>query len=228
MTNLSMDANTFALYIHELRNQCMYTEAALGLFNQSMEKQSSTGAFFAAQSFLTSAAHIARLLWPVRKKAQQRGATLRAALSLPDKFPLADDRLRNLWDYSDEKTDDWINTSKEQVIAFDFMGPKHALGDKQPEDKHIYRLFDPEKMHFYYRGEVFNLQEIASQVAAVAAQINKAHDQLFPKKDEEAGNGAANDAEAAKATEKKRTPVSRSRDSRAPRQRPARGARRES
>lgn len=194
-TTLSMDANTFALYIHELRNQCMYTEAALGLFNQAMEKQSKTGAFFAAQSFLTSASQVARLLWPGRAKAKRRGETLRAALGLPEKFPLNDDRLRSLWDYGDEKTDDWIQGSKEQVIAFDFLGPKSALGEKQPEDRHIYRLFDPETSHLYYRGEVFNLQEIASQVAAVAAQINKAHDQLFPKQQAE-GENAEGDAKA--------------------------------
>jgi len=204
-----MDANTFALYIHELRNQCMYTEAALGLFNQAMEKQSKTGAFFAAQSFLTSASQVARLLWPGRAKAKRRGETLRAALGLPEKFPLNDDRLRSLWDYSDEKTDDWIQGSKEQVIAFDFLGPKSALGEKQPEDRHIYRLFDPETSRFYFRGEVFNLQEIASQVAAVAAQINKAHDQLFPKQQGEGDNAeggaepaAANDAAPEKAEQK--------------------------
>lgn len=188
MTTLSMDANTFALYIHELRNQCMYSEAALNLFNQSMEKKMKTGAFFAAQSFLTSASNVARLLWPARAKAKRRGETLRAALGLPEKFPLADDRLLKLWDYADEKTDDWIQASRDQVIAFDFLGPKSALGEKQPEDKHIYRLYDPETSHLYYRGEVFNLQEIASQIAGVSAQINKAHDQLFPKKEGEEGD----------------------------------------
>lgn len=191
---LSMDANTFALYIHELRNQCMYAEAALGLFNQSMEKQSKTGAFFSAQNFLTAASQVSRLLWPSRAKAKRRGETLRAALGLPEQFALADDRLRALWDYADEKTDDWILGSKEQIIAFDFMGPKSALGDKQPEDRHIYRLYDPEKSHFYFRGEVFNLQAIASQIATVAAQVNKAHDQLFPKQ-EEAEEGETPDAE---------------------------------
>lgn len=183
----SMDANTFALYIHELRNQCMYTEAALGLFNQSMEKQMKTGAFFAVQSFLTSASQVVRLLWPNRAKAKRRGEFLRRALSLPDDFPLSDDRLRNLWDLADEKTDDWIQGSKNQVIAFDFLGPVEALGDKKPKDEHIYRLFDPKTSRFYYRGEVFNLQAIASGIAAINARVGQVHDQLFPKKEGEDG-----------------------------------------
>lgn len=191
----SMDANTFALYIHELRNQCMYTEAALGLFNQSMEKQAKTGVFFAAQCFLTSASQVVRLLWPIRAKAKRRGEFLRRALNLPDDFPLADDRLRNLWDLADEKTDDWIQGSKNQMIAYDFLGPKESLGEKTPKDEHIYRLYDPSKSHFYFRGEVFNLQAIASGIAAINARVNQVHDQLFPKKQAE-GDAPAPQAKA--------------------------------
>lgn len=191
---ITMDANTFALYIHELRNQCMYAETAINLFNQSLEKQSKGGAFFAIQCFLTSASNIARLLWPNRAKAKRRGEFLRQALGLPQDFPLGDDRLRNLWDLSDEKTDDWINGSKNQVIAFDFLGPIEALGEKQPKDEHIYRLYDPTTHRFYYRGEVFNLQQLAQQVAAIAARVNGAHDQLFPKP--QANQQAAEDGAA--------------------------------
>src|SRR5690606_34945660 len=150
-------------------------------------------AFFAAQSFLTSASQVVRLLWPNRAKAKRRGEFLRRALSLPDDFPLADDRLRNLWDLADEKTDDWIQGSKNQVIAFDFLGPLEDLGDKRPKDEHIYRLFDPKTSRFYYRGEVFNLQAIASGIAAINARVNQVHDQLFPKKAAE-GNGEAGPA----------------------------------
>ncbi|MDA5194956.1 hypothetical protein [Govanella unica] len=178
---INMDANTFALYIHELRNQCMYAETALNLFNQSLEKQSKGGVFFAAQSFLTAAQQISRLLWPNRAKAKRRGEFLRQALGIPQEFPLSDDRLRNLWDLADEKTDDWINGSKNQVIAYDFLGPIGALGEKLPKDEHIYRLYDPETNRFYYRGDVFNLQQLAQQIAAVSGRVNGAHDQLFPK-----------------------------------------------
>lgn len=189
MTN-TMDANTFALYIHELHNQTMYAETAINLFNQSMEKQSKAGAFFAIQNFLTAAQQVSRLIWPMRAKAKRRGEFLRNALGLPHEFPLADDRLRNLWDLSDEKTDDWINGSKNQLIAYDFLGPIESLGEQIPKTEHIYRLYDPQTNLFYFRGEIFNLQQLAHQVAAVAGRITNAHDQLFPKPaDEQAGEG---------------------------------------
>lgn len=205
MTN-TMDANTFALYIHELRNQTMYAETAINLFNQSLEKQSKGGAFFAAQSFLTAAQQIARLLWPNRAKAKRRGEFIRNALGLPQDFPLSDDRLRNLWDLADEKTDDWINGSKNQLIAYDFLGPIEALGEKLPKNEHIYRLYDPQSNLFYFRGDVFNFQQLAHQIAAVAGRINGAHDQLFPKPAEEATGEPApvtsTDQEAEKTPEK--------------------------
>lgn len=182
---LSMDSNNFALYVHELRNQCVYAETAINLFNQSMEKQSKQGAFYALHTFLTAASQIGRLLWPNRVKAKRRGETLRAALGIPSEYPLADDRLLNLWDMADEKTDDWIRGSKNQVIAFDYLGPISELKPKQPKDAHIYRAYDPTTHYFYFRGEVFNIQVLVSRIAEVAARINQAHDQLFPKPKEE-------------------------------------------
>jgi hypothetical protein len=176
-----MDANTFSLYIHELRNQCMYSEAALGLFNQGLEKQSSTAVFFAVQTFMTSTSNISRLLWPNRLKAKRRGEELRKTLGLPADFPLGSDRLHNFWEMGDERTDDWIKNSRGHVIAFDFLGPKNAIGNRQPKDEHIYRLYDPESKTFIYRGELFNLQDLAGMVALVAERVNAAHDQLFPK-----------------------------------------------
>lgn len=191
-----MDANTFSLYIHELRNQCMYSEAALGLFNQGLEKQSSTAVFFAVQSFMTSTSNISRLLWPNRVKAKRRGEEIRKILGLPADFPLGGDRLHNFWEMGDERTDNWIKNSRGQLIAFDFLGPKSAVGNREPKDEHIYRLYDPQTKIFIYRGELFNLQELASMVALVAERVNAAHDQLFPKK-----NQAQDPAQAAPAPE---------------------------
>jgi hypothetical protein len=189
-----MDTNSLSLYIHELRNQSLYCETALGLFNQAIEKKSATGVFFAVQGFMTSTSNISRLLWPNRLKAKRRGEELRKALGLPNDHPLASDRFHNFWENGDERTDDWIKNSRGHLIAFDFLGPKNAIGNRTPKDEHIYRLYDPENRIFHYRGETFNLQETASQVAEVAARINAAHDQLFPKQQQAAAENAAEPA----------------------------------
>lgn len=196
---LSMDRNNFALYVHELRNQCIFAETAIGLFNQSIEKQSKMGAFFALQSFLTAASQVARLLWPNRVKGKRRAETLRAALGIPANYPLNDERLLNFWEWSDEKTDNWIQSSKNQIIAFDYFGPAVELKPVPPKDEHIYRAYDPTTRLFHYRGEVYNIQLIVSRIAEIAARINQAHDQLFPKPQQEAKAGEAGDAAAGQA-----------------------------
>jgi hypothetical protein len=137
--------------------------------------------FFAVQGFMTSTSNISRLLWPNRIKAKRRGEELRKALGLPNEHPLCSDQFHNFWEFSDERIDDWIKNSRGHQIAFDFLGPKSALSGRTPKDEHIYRLYDPESRVFYYRGETFNLQEVASHVAEIAARIKAAHDQLFPK-----------------------------------------------
>lgn len=192
---LSMDRNNFALYVHELRNQCIFAETAIGLFNQSIEKQSKMGAFFALQSFLTAASQVARLLWPNRVKGKRRAETLRAALGIPANYPLNDERLLNFWEWSDEKTDNWIQSSKNQIIAFDYFGPAVELKPVPPKDEHIYRAYDPTTRLFHYRGEVYNIQLIVSRIAEIAARINQAHDQLFPKPQQEATAGDAGEGQ---------------------------------
>ena len=132
-----------------------------------------------------SVSNICRLLWPQRTKAKRRGDELRRVLGIKADHPLNDSRLNNFWEYGDERTDDWIKNSRGQLIAFDFLGPKNAVGNRIPKDEHIYRLYDPESRELIYRGEAFNLQELASHVAALSARINQVHDQLFPKKEGE-------------------------------------------
>ena len=176
-----MDNNTLALYIHELRNQCMFTEGAMGLFNQSLEKQAKVGAFLAAQALLTSASQVARLLWPVRAKARRRGEQLRQVLGLGEDHPLNQRQLLALWDHADERMEDWLARTKGQYIVFDFIGPKAQLPDTSVADSNIFRLFDPESRQFLYRGESYDLQAVLGGVADVSQRVNQIHDQFFPK-----------------------------------------------
>ena len=50
-----MDLNKLGLHIHEIRNQFTYVEIGVGLFNQSLEKGSVPGVFYALQSIFQSA-----------------------------------------------------------------------------------------------------------------------------------------------------------------------------
>lgn len=198
-----MDANTFAILIHELRNQCSYYETAVRLFNQSLQQNAPGSAFFAAQSALTSASHIANILWPTRARATKRGETLRDVLKLDDGHALNDKRLQALWEHADERLDDWIQQTKGKKIAFDFIGPKAQLPSGETSDLNLYRLYDPEQLVFYYRGKAFHFQGLSSAVADVASRVLSAHKQLFPEqhKEEAAAQAQAETAPAEPAPE---------------------------
>ncbi|MCG8507088.1 MAG: hypothetical protein MI755_20955 [Sphingomonadales bacterium] len=193
-----MDANTFAILIHELRNQCSFYETAVRLFNQSLQQNAPGSAFFAAQSALTSASHIANILWPTRARATKRGETLRDVLKLDGNHALNDKRLQTLWEHADERLDDWIQQTKGEKIAFDFIGPKAQLPSGATSDLNLYRLYDPQQLVFYYRGKAFHFQGLSSAVADVASRVLSAHKQLFPDQHkEEAATAAEAPAEAA-------------------------------
>ena len=175
-----MDINTLAIYIHELRNQVTFTQGAFQLFNQSLEQRASTGLFLAGQGILTSSSQVAGLLWPTRARSRNRGEQLRQVLKLPEKHTLNDRRLSELWEHSDQKTEEWIAHTKGRKIVFDFIGPPEQLGQGELEIDCIYRVYDPGAKIFYFRGIGYNMQAIANAVADVGNRVLAAHRQLFP------------------------------------------------
>ncbi len=174
-----MDTNSLALFIHELRNQCLYTETALKLFNQALQQNAPTAVFFSAQATLTSASHIANLLWPPRARSKSRGEQLRKVLQLPEKHPLNDRRITALWDHADEKTEEWVMRTKGVGIAMDYVGPKRNLAQEGIPDANIYRLFDTDAVTFYYRGDGFSLQAVAKAIADISVRVAAVHQKLF-------------------------------------------------
>lgn len=179
-----MDRTTLALLTHELRNQCIYTEAAFHVFNQSLEQQAASGVFYAAQSMLLSASQIGCMLWPPRARAKKRGEDFRKALQLPEKHPLNDKRLLLVWEHADEKFDDWVGHTKGQQIVFDHIGPLSDFGAGPVTENSIYRLYDPTSMLFYFRGDGFKLPAIAKAVADIYSRAHALHRQLIPEQDQ--------------------------------------------
>ncbi|MCH8860903.1 MAG: hypothetical protein IID51_00130 [Proteobacteria bacterium] len=175
-----MDRTTLALLTHELRNQCIYTEAAFRVFNQSLEQKAVSGAFFAAQSILLSASQIGCMLWPPRARSRKRGEAFRKVLQLPEKHPLNDKRLLAIWEHSDEKFDDWVGRTKGQRIVFDHVGPLSDFADSSVTEESVYRLYDPVDMLLYFRGDGFKLQAIANAISDIYSRANSLHRQFFP------------------------------------------------
>lgn len=176
-----MDNNTLAIYIHELRNQCLHTQASFDLFNQAMSAQQANGVLYGGQMIMMPASQIAALLWPTRARARGRGEALRKALQLPEKHPLNDRRLAELWERADEKMEEWVGATKGQPVVFDFVGDLTQLGDGNTPEHCIYRAYNPNTHTYYYRGVGFNLQAVAKALSDVGSRVNALYRQLFPE-----------------------------------------------
>lgn len=177
-----MDRSSLAIFIHELHNQCVYTEAAFRVFNQSQKQNIPAGVFFSAQSTLLCASQIAGLLWPSRSRVQDRGKELRELLDLPEKHALNDKRLSGLWEHADEKLEDWIGTSKGEKVVFDHVGSLEELSKQVPIlEGNIFRLYDPTTMTFYFRGDGYKMQPIADAISDIYTRVITVHRQMFPE-----------------------------------------------
>lgn len=177
-----MDRASLAILIHELHNQCIFTEAAFRVFNQSAQQNLQGGVFFAAQSTLLCASQISSLLWPTQPRAKKRGEELRELLQLPEEHPLNDPRLVSLWEHGDEKLEDWIGTTKGEKVIFDHIGSLEELNQQVPVlEGNIFRLYDPTTMTFYYRGDGFKMQGIADSISRIYSLVINVHRQMFPE-----------------------------------------------
>ncbi|PCI62578.1 MAG: hypothetical protein COB37_06705 [Kordiimonadales bacterium] len=176
-----MDQNTLSIYIHELRNQCYHLQAAFNIFNQSVQAGQDRAILYGAQMILVPASQISSLLWPARARARGRGEALRKALQLNEKHALNDRRLSEVWEHSDEKTEEWISDTKGAQVIFDFVGDPATVGDGTTTTKSVYRGFNPNNRVYTYRGIDYNLPALANAATDVAGRVNALYRQLFPE-----------------------------------------------
>ncbi|MCC3861433.1 hypothetical protein [Pseudemcibacter aquimaris] len=175
-----MDLNKVGLHIHELRNQFNYVEIGVGLLNQSLEKGSTPGVFFALQSIFHAAGQVSRTLWAPRKKGRARAEALRKFMGIPDEHPLNNKDLQTLFDFSDEANEEWVKKTVGKYILMDYVGDLGSSQHKDVEIENIFRSFDTKGKIYVYRGVGFNMENVMKTLKPVSDAVNKAHYHLFP------------------------------------------------
>ncbi len=201
-----MDLNKVGLHIHEIRNQFSYIEGNVGILNQALEKNNSLGAFMALQSIFVSASFVSRMLWAPRKKGKARAEELRKFLGIPEDHPLNNKDIQTLFDFSDEKTEEWVKATKGKYILMDYIGDLAASKHKDVQIEHIYRSFDVKSKIYVYRGVGFHMENVMTAMRGISDAVNKAHYHLFPDQwkdvDQKPGEPAPASADATPAEEK--------------------------
>lgn len=177
-----LDSTTAQIYIHELRNQCAYVEASLEMFNQAMEKGATIGILYSAQNMLMHSGLVARTLFPIRHRSAKHAESLREMLQIDDKHPLNNKQLLKVWDFPEDRMEDWIEGSRDRFMLMDYVGPFGMVEDKKVADMRasdVFRQVDPETLNFVFRGDVFALQGIAHAVADINERVKQLHQMMF-------------------------------------------------
>lgn len=200
-----MDNTILAIYAHELQNHVRHVQAGFEILNRGLQAGAPGEVLYGGQMLLVPASQLSALLWPTRARARKRGEALRKVLQLPEKHPLNDRRLSEIWERGDEKMEEWIANTKHKRIVFDLVGDPFAVageGEEPVEEGSVFRCYDPERKIFYYRGVPFNIDALGRSLADVANRILSVYYQMFPdaqKQDEENQKRRAEAAEAARA-----------------------------
>lgn len=118
----------------------------------------------ALQSVLVASANVSKILWP-RKAFASRGDHLRRLLGLPEKHPLANRRLRNLFEHYDELIDAWFATVQSSSYTDQIIGELPWPLKQFPQNAN--RHFDPYTMKMTFRGEKLDLAELLTSLADV-------------------------------------------------------------
>ena len=160
-------------YLREVIIQSEYALIAEARMNELLKEGVPVLFFQAAQGFLSHAAAISRILWPPRKKddrARGRGEHLRAVLSVTDNHPLRTRTLRDHLEHFDERLDQWSQETTHGAIIDLVIGPASSfIGGVAVGRGDFLRVYEQDRKVFTFRGDEFNIQELAAGVKTVRA-----------------------------------------------------------
>lgn len=214
-----MDTFSKGVYVREIEKQCRFALNAVEQLSQALRELHQgwqlsnelhthfhNEVFRSLHSFLTHASNVSRLLWPAmlpKKKSETdeeherrigalekvtRSRALRAEFGLADVHVLKNRKLRDHLEHFDERLDHWRTTSIHHNIVNDLIGPPNAVGGVAATD--MMRWFDPTTKSFTFRGEAFNLQEIATALDELLPCALRLEEELWERQKAEARSQA--------------------------------------
>ena len=181
-----MDDFLRRIYLSELLGQAENAIASITQLNAYLAARHLTavdrvnGVLRALDDFLGDAARMRLMLWPPRKAAEARGASLRAVLQIDDGHPLQNATLRHHLEHFDERLDAWARESPNRIYVDRNVGPRNMIGGVDPRD--IIRQFVPEENVYIFRGEEFDIQALVTSVDELIPKIRSQLDELLRRR----------------------------------------------
>lgn len=161
-------------HIHEIKIQSEFGIFAYEKILQTLELEIDDGIsveLFYVHAFLSHVANVSKLL-DTRSNTKisgvRRGELLRQVLSVPDNYLLHDRKIRNHLEHFDERIDQYmVNVDKVVVSYLLGKGEIYDADGKPFDKKYIFRHLDPYSLSFYFRGEQYDLSQVAEELSTI-------------------------------------------------------------
>ena len=162
--SLVMDVFLERIYLEQVIEDCqMCIQSAQNL---NHELSHSREPFSCVIDLIHKAASLSRMFWPPKsfnkestKRADSRGMHLRKSIGINENHVIKSRSIRDHLEHFDERLDDWAENSTHQNIIKKLIGSRSAVGGDIGNDDIIHH-FDPQTLHYYFRGQGFNIKDI--------------------------------------------------------------------
>lgn len=182
---LKMDNHLEKIYLGQVQQELNACFAAIESFNSAIQQcydsaiETGDDPFTHAMTLVHRAAAASRIFWPPKgrksseQRSQNRGEHLQKALMIDKDHPISSRTLRDHFEHFDERLDQWAEESKNRNIILRFLGPRSAVGGSALADGDIIFHFDPATNIFAFRGQKFDLQELANGVVDLNSKVQE-------------------------------------------------------
>ncbi|WP_138437635.1 hypothetical protein [Marinobacter shengliensis] len=182
-----MDDFLLRIYLEQAKQECQLAFQAIEQLNDAIASKGAKDPFGPAQAMVHHAAAVSRIFWPpggknktARQRSQSRGEALRKAIGVRHGHPVQNRTLRDHFEHFDERLDDWAEKSKNRNIVKQLVGPRSAIGGDAITDEDIIHHYDPATKVYAFRGEQFDVQELASGLDDINRLIEQKLNELWP------------------------------------------------
>lgn len=146
------------IFQREVERQCRFAFIAFEDLSQAVRICDIDRIWYSIQAFLVAAGNISKLLWPVNPLLPERGAELRASLSVSDDSPLEPRTFRNHFEHFDERLEQRATSSERRNFVDSNVWPPSMIVGLKSQD--FLRNFDTTNSAVTFHGDIYHLQPV--------------------------------------------------------------------
>ncbi len=173
-----MDDFIAGVYVREILEQARLAQICFGHMNAALRRNAEAQeVFFYAHAFLSHTANVSKLLWTggqrgkvAVERATRRCEHLRAMLGVANITLIEKRDARNRLEHYDEWLDTWVEESQSHNLIDMIISDPGGIAGAEPTD--MFRFLDPNALTFTFRGETFNLREMATALSQIENAAN--------------------------------------------------------